>query len=77
MTRLDVRDIPPVNRHPTIHEKFEELEPGETLTIVNDHEPKPLFYEFQAEVDSFDADSYEVEQVATDEFVARFPKQEV
>ena len=76
MTRLDVRDIPPVNRHPKIHDAFEALEPGETLTIVNDHEPKPLFYEFQAEVDAFDADGYEVERVDTEEFVARFPKVE-
>ncbi|MFP8954070.1 DUF2249 domain-containing protein [Natrialbaceae archaeon A-arb3/5] len=76
MTRLDVREIPPVNRHPTIHEQFEKLEPGETLTIVNDHEPKPLYYEFEAEVDSFDADGYEVERVAAEEFVAQFPKRE-
>ncbi|QRV15278.1 DUF2249 domain-containing protein [Haloterrigena salifodinae] len=76
MTRLDVRDEPPMNRHPKIHDAFEELEPGETLTIVNDHEPKPLFYEFQAEVDAFDADGYEVERVESDEFVARFPKVE-
>ncbi|WP_126664711.1 DUF2249 domain-containing protein [Haloterrigena salifodinae] len=76
MTRLDVRDVPPMNRHPKIHDAFEELEPGEALTIVNDHEPKPLFYEFQAEVDAFDADGYEVERVESDEFVARFPKVE-
>ncbi|WP_222919085.1 DUF2249 domain-containing protein [Natrinema sp. SYSU A 869] len=76
MTRLDVRDIPPVNRHPTIHDEFDALESGESLTIVNDHEPKPLFYEFEAEVDTFDADGYEVEQIASDEFVATFPKVE-
>ncbi|WP_049923304.1 DUF2249 domain-containing protein [Halopiger djelfimassiliensis] len=76
MTRLDVRDIPPVNRHPKIHEAFADLEPGETLTIVNDHEPKPLFYEFQAEVESFDADGYEVEKVGSEEFVAHFPKRD-
>ncbi|WP_440765161.1 DUF2249 domain-containing protein [Natronorubrum sp. DTA7] len=74
MTKLDVREIPPVNRHPKIHEAFDDLEPGETLTIVNDHEPKPLFYEFQAEVDAFDADGYEVERVGPEEFVAWFPK---
>ena len=76
MTKLDVRDVPPMNRHPKIHDAFEALEPGETLTIVNDHEPKPLFYEFRAEVERFDADGYEVERVAPDEFVARFPKRE-
>lgn len=66
--------MPPAERHPTIHEAFDELESGETLTIVNDHEPKPLFYEFQAEVDAFDVDGYEVEREGGDEFVAHFPK---
>ncbi|WP_394739085.1 DUF2249 domain-containing protein [Natronococcus roseus] len=74
MTRLDVREVPPPERHPMIHEAFEDLEVGESLTIVNDHEPKPLFYEFQAEVDSFDPDDYTVERVASDEFEATFPK---
>jgi len=76
MPTLDVREIPPVTRHDTIHERFAELDPGETLTIVNDHEPKPLYYEMAAEVPSFDADGYEVERVASDEFRARFPKVE-
>ncbi|OIB59074.1 DUF2249 domain-containing protein [Natrialba sp. SSL1] len=74
MTTLDVRSIPPVDRHPKIHDAFEALEPGETLTIINDHEPKPLFYEFQAEVPAFDADSYAVERAADEKFVAEFPK---
>ena len=73
-TILDVRDVPPAERHPKIHAAFEDLAGGEPLTIVNDHEPKPLFYEFQAEVERFDADGYEVEQVDTNEFRARFPK---
>jgi uncharacterized protein (DUF2249 family) len=50
------------------------LSPGETLTILEDHEPKPLFCEFQAEVEAFDAEGYEVEQRQPNEFVARFPK---
>lgn len=74
MTALDVRSIPPANRHPTIHEAFQSLESGESLTIINDHEPKPLFYEFQAEMDSFDADGYVVEEVKRGKFVAEFPK---
>lgn len=73
-TTLDVRDIPPIDRHPKIHQAFEELSSGETLTILNDHEPKPLFYEFQAEVESFDAENYDVEQRGPTEFVAHFPK---
>lgn len=71
---LDLRDVPPPERHPKIHEAFEELDSGEALTLVNDHEPRPLFYEMQAEVDAFDADGYEVEQRGETEFVATLPK---
>jgi uncharacterized protein (DUF2249 family) len=73
-TTLDVREIPPAERHPKIHDAFESLESGDALTIINDHEPKPLFYEMQAEVDAFDADGYTVERRAADEYVAEFPK---
>jgi len=52
------------------------MDPGETLTIVNDHEPKPLYYEMAAEVPTFDEEAYEVRQDAPDEFVAEFPKSE-
>jgi uncharacterized protein (DUF2249 family) len=71
---IDVREIPPAERHPKIHDAFEDLDSGETLELVNDHEPKPLFYELQAEVPEFDADAYEVEKRGPTEFVARFPK---
>lgn len=74
MPTLDVREIPPVDRHPTIHETFAAMDPGETLTIVNDHEPKPLYYEMAAEVPEFDADAYQVEQAGPAKFVAAFPK---
>ncbi|GAB3693519.1 DUF2249 domain-containing protein [Halorubrum pallidum] len=76
MPRLDVREIPPVNRHDKIHEAFDGMDPGETLTIVNDHEPKPLYYEMAAEIPEFDEEAYEVRQNAPDEFVAEFPKSE-
>lgn len=72
---LDLRDVPPPERHPKIHDAFAELEAGEALTIVNDHEPRPLFYEFRAEVDAFDADGYEVERRGEGEFVATLPKE--
>jgi len=77
MTTLDVREIPAQERHPKIHSAFEELDTGESLTIINDHDPKPLFYEMQAEVDAFDADAYEVEQRSANEFAATFPKREI
>ena len=72
---LDLREVPPPQRHPKIHNAFAALDSGETLRIVNDHEPRPLFYEMKAEVDDFDAENYAVEQRASDEFVADLPKQ--
>ena len=48
-TTVDVRAIPPRQRHPTIFSAFDALFPGEALLLVNDHDPKPLFYQFQAE----------------------------
>jgi uncharacterized protein (DUF2249 family) len=46
---LDVREIPPRDKHPTIHATFDGLAAAEAFELVNDHDPKPLFYEFQAE----------------------------
>jgi len=71
---LDLRELPPAKRHAKIHDAFGALDSGETLRIVNDHEPKPLFYEMRAEVDAFDAEGYEVEQRGEAEFVADLPK---
>jgi uncharacterized protein (DUF2249 family) len=47
---LDIRTIAPMNRHPLIFDKFAALETGESFTLVNDHDPKPLYYQFQAEL---------------------------
>lgn len=46
---LDVRDMPPRERHPKIFKAWEALPVGGALKLVNDHDPKPLFYEFRAE----------------------------
>lgn len=77
MPKLDVREIPPVDRHSKIHTTFDSMDPGETLTIVNDHDPKPLYYEMAAETPDFNEDGYEVEQEKPDKFVAEFPKDAV
>lgn len=74
MERLDVRDLSPADRHPRIHDAFDELDPGETLVLVNDHDPSPLFYEFRAEREGFDAGGYEVTREGPERFVARLPK---
>lgn len=48
-TTIDVRHIIPRERHPLIFSTFDHLDAGEALLLVNDHDPKPLFYQFQAE----------------------------
>lgn len=47
--QLDVRLIPPREKHPTIFATFEALAPGESFVLVNDHDPFPLRYQFEAE----------------------------
>ncbi len=47
---IDVRTIVPRERHPLIFRTFGALKPGETFELVNDHDPKPLYYQFQAEI---------------------------
>lgn len=49
VTMLDVRDMIPRERHPKIFAAFEDLAPGQFFILVNDHDPKPLYYQFQAE----------------------------
>lgn len=48
-TVLDIRPLPPMQRHPLIFNTFEALAAGQTFVLVNDHDPKPLYYQFQAE----------------------------
>lgn len=48
-TVVDVRTTPPAQRHPRIFGTFEALSPGESFVLLNDHDPKPLYYQFQAE----------------------------
>ncbi len=43
---LDVRILPPAQRHDTVFSTFDQLEPGSAFVLVNDHDPKPLYYEF-------------------------------
>jgi len=46
---LDVRPLPPREKHLRIHRTFAGLQPGTAMLLINDHDPKPLYYEFQAE----------------------------
>lgn len=48
MDMLDVRPMPPRVRHETIFERLDGLATGETLRLVNDHDPAPLRYQLDA-----------------------------
>jgi uncharacterized protein (DUF2249 family) len=46
---LDVRAMTPRERHPKIFETFDRLPAGEAFILMNDHDPKPLYYQFSFE----------------------------
>ena len=46
---LDVRTEPPARRHELIFDTYGALGAGEGFVLVNDHDPKPLRYQFEAE----------------------------
>ena len=46
---LNVTLLEPRQKHPTIFVRFDELNEGESLTIHNDHDPKPLYYQLLGE----------------------------
>ncbi len=49
MHTIDVRSVPPRDRHPRIFEAFDALAPGDGFELVNDHDPKPLYHQLRAE----------------------------
>ncbi|HRJ41743.1 MAG: iron-sulfur cluster repair di-iron protein [Caldilineaceae bacterium] len=49
---IDVRTIPPPQRHPLIFQMFDALEPEQSFLLLNDHDPKPLYYQFRFERES-------------------------
>lgn len=46
MNTVDVRRMIPRDRHPLIFQTFDALELNEQFELVNDHDPKPLYYQF-------------------------------
>src|SRR5699024_5358243 len=43
---IDVRTLIPTERHKLLLKMFKELPKDESFTFINDHDPKPLYYEF-------------------------------
>ena len=46
---LDVTQIEPRLKHPTIFKYFDNLQPGDYFIIHNDHDPKPVYYQLLGE----------------------------
>ena len=71
---LDVRNMAPRDRHPTIFARLDALKPGNSLRLVNDHNPAPLRYQLLAEhPDMF---TWEPEQQGPEEWIIRIHKVE-
>ncbi|MEK6781612.1 MAG: DUF542 domain-containing protein [Bacteroidota bacterium] len=49
METLDVAQLLPRLKHPTIFQRFDALPPGGEFVIDTDHDPKPLYYQMLAE----------------------------
>ncbi len=45
MKELNVTQIVPKERHPLIFRTFDDLKNGEYFVLINDHDPKPLYYQ--------------------------------
>ncbi|MDP4510096.1 DUF2249 domain-containing protein [Nonomuraea turcica] len=49
VAELDVRRLIPAQRHKQIFAAYAELATGTAFVLVNDHDPKPLYYQFAAD----------------------------
>ncbi len=58
---LDIRQLPPASRHVKIFELWDQLGPGQSILLINDHDPKPLYYQFETEFTGKFAWRYEQE----------------
>lgn len=47
--QVDARNYEPKDKHAVIFQTFENLNTGEKMELINDHDPKPLHYQMQAE----------------------------
>ena len=49
VNEFDIRPYPPTERHEMFYKAFAEIKPGEAFEFINDHDPKPLYYQMEAE----------------------------
>ena len=49
MKTIDARLYAPKDKHKNIFEMFFGLAVGQSMLLINDHDPKPLYYQFAIE----------------------------
>src|SRR5690242_2915066 len=49
VNEFDVRPFPPTERHEMFYKAFADIKAGEAFEFINDHDPKPLYYQIEAE----------------------------
>ncbi len=49
VNEFDVRPYSPSQRHDMFYQAFADIKPGEAFEFINDHDPKPLYYQMEAE----------------------------
>ncbi|HRO09224.1 MAG TPA: DUF2249 domain-containing protein [Saprospiraceae bacterium] len=49
VNEFDVRPFSPTDRHEMFYKAFADLKPGEAFVFINDHDPKPLYYQMESE----------------------------
>ncbi|MEM2896991.1 MAG: DUF438 domain-containing protein [Candidatus Bathyarchaeia archaeon] len=69
---LDLRNTLPPERHAKILEMWNNLKEGEALRVINDHDPKPLYYQF--EVEHKGRFKWEYEQSRPKEWIVKIKK---
>lgn len=69
---LDLRPLPPFERHEKIFQVWDSIKTGQTLRIINDHDPKPLHYQYEAEYKG--QYEWEYEQSGPRDWIVRIKK---
>lgn len=49
VNEYDLRPFPPTERHEMFYQAFADIKLGEAFEFFNDHDPKPLYYQMEAE----------------------------
>lgn len=70
--QLDVRPLPPRDKHATIFRLWAALPVGACFVLINDHDPVPLYYQFAGQYP--DAFSWEYLEQGPDVFRVRITR---